>query len=102
MPERQFGVVEAQEAEQGGVEIVDVDGVFNRLEPEFVGSAVDVAALYAAPSQPHREAVMIMVPAVDFAGVSSGRGQLDGRSAAEFPAPNDQRFIEHAALLQIG
>ena len=38
-------VVEAQEVEQGGVQVVNVDLVFDGLEAQVVGGAVDVAAL---------------------------------------------------------
>ena len=32
----QLGVVEAEQVEQGGVQVVDVNGVLGRVEPEFV------------------------------------------------------------------
>ena len=44
---------------------------------------------------------MIMVAAVDFAGVGAGLGQFDRWSPPEFAAPNDERVLEHAALLQV-
>src|SRR5207253_999760 len=68
---------------------------------QFVGSAVYVAALDAASGQPHRKPVVIVVPAVDLALVGSGRRQLDRRRSAEFPAPDDQRLVEQAALFQV-
>ena len=41
-------VVHAQDVQDGGLEIVDVDGVLGDAIPEFVGGAVDVAAFDAA------------------------------------------------------
>ena len=62
-------VVEAQQVQDRGVQVVDVDLVLDRLEAELVGRAVDVAALDAAAGQPHGEAVVVVVAAVDLAGV---------------------------------
>ena len=42
---RQLLMVEAEEVEDGGVEVVDVDGFFDGFEAELVGGAVDVAPL---------------------------------------------------------
>ena len=78
------------------MEVVDVDRVLDGLEAELVGGAVDVAALDAAAGQPHGEAVVVVVAAVHLAGVGAGRGQLDGRRAAELAAPDDERVLEHA------
>ena len=44
---------------------------------------------------------MIVVAAVHFALVRALLRQLDGGRAAEFAAPDDERFVEQAALLQI-
>jgi hypothetical protein len=41
---RELLVVEAHEIEQGGVQVVDVNLVFDGLEAEVVGGAVDVAS----------------------------------------------------------
>src|SRR5690349_256024 len=64
MPVRQLLVVEPQEPEDGGVQVVDVDLVFDRLEAELVGRAVHLAALHAAAGQPHGETVVVVVAAV--------------------------------------
>ena len=81
-------VVEAEEVEDRGVEVVDVDLVLDGLEAELVGGAVDVAALDAAAGQPHGEAVVVVVAAVHLALVRAGGGQLDGRRPAELAAPD--------------
>ena len=58
---------------------------------EFVGRAVGDAALDAAAGQPDREALDVMVAAV----------ALGHRRPAELAAPDHQRLVEHAALLQV-
>ena len=45
---------------------------------------------------------MVVVAAVDLAGVAAGRGQFDSRRAAELAAPDHQRLVQQPALLQIG
>lgn len=62
-------VIEAKQVEERGVEIVNVDFVFDGLKAEFVGRPVDVAAPNTTARQPHGEPVMIVVAAIDFAGV---------------------------------
>src|SRR6266446_1090642 len=74
---------------------------FDGLEAEGVGCAVDSAPLDAAARQPGREAPMIVVAAIDAAGIRARRRQLHGRRAAELAAPDDQRIVEHAALLEV-
>ena len=46
--EGEFLVIEAEEVEDGGLEIVDVDFIFHNGEAEFVGLAVAEAAFDAA------------------------------------------------------
>ena len=56
-------------------------------------SPIDLAAADAAAGQGHVERLGIMIAAA--AGV-------DGGSAAELAHPDHERFVEHAALLQVG
>src|SRR5262249_30076713 len=94
-------VVEAEEVEDRGVQVVDVDGVLDGLEAEFVGGAMDMAPLDAAAGQPHGKGVVVVVAAVHLALVGAGGGELDGGRAAELAAPDDQRVVEHPALFQV-
>lgn len=41
------GVIEAQQVHRGGVEVVNVDGVFRDVVAEVIGLTVDVAAFDA-------------------------------------------------------
>ena len=86
-------VVEAQEVQDGGVEVVDVDLVLQRVPAEFVGGSVDHAAADAPARHPHREAERMVLAAV----VPFGRG-----SAAEFATPQDQGVFQQAAGFQVG
>ena len=96
-------VVEAEQVQDRRVQVVDVDLVLDRLEAELVGRAVR----RGRPSRRRRPAtrvkpVVVVVAAVDLAGVRAGVRQLDRRRAAELAAPDDQRVVEQPALLQVG
>ena len=68
--------------------------VLDDVEAEFVGLAEDDAGLDAAAGEPHREGVDVVVAA-------DGVAVLAHRRAAEFAAPDDQRVVEQAALLEV-
>ena len=74
-----------------GVDVGDVVPVLDGVEAELVGGAVDDAPLDAAAGQPGAEALRVVVAAVG----------LRARRAAELGAPDDDRLIEQAALLQV-
>ena len=90
-------MVEAQELQDRGVEVADVDGVFDDVVGEVVGFAVDRAAFDAAAGHPHGEAAGVMVAAVVFFAEAA----LGVDRAAELAAPDDERVVEQAALLEI-
>ena len=95
--EGQAFVVDAQAVEDRGVEVVDVDGVLDDVVAEVVGLAVDDAGLDAAAGQPDGEAAAVVIAAVVVVAVRALA--VDG--AAELAAPDDQRVVEQAALLQV-
>ena len=72
-------------------------GSFDDVVGEVVGLAVDGAAFEAAAGHPHREAARMMVAAV----VLRREAALRVNRAAELAAPDHERFVEHAALLEI-
>ncbi len=92
-------VVEAEAVEEGGLDIVDVDGVLDDIVAEFVGGAVDGAGLNAAAGHPHGEGFGVVVAA---AGAAEGGVAFDHGGAAEFAAPDDEGFVEEAALFEVG
>ena len=64
MSERKPCVVDAQQVEYRGVEIVDVDRVFHDVVAEVIRPAVDRPAANSTPGHPDREATGMMVSAV--------------------------------------
>src|ERR1051325_6685377 len=94
-------VIETQQPEDGGMQVMNVDLIFDGLETKLIRRAVDVAAPHAPAGQPHAEPIMIMVAPVYLAGVRPGFWQLHRRRAPKFTAPNHQRVLQHSALLEV-
>ena len=84
-------VVDSQQVQNGGVEIVDVDGILYRPVAEFVRLAIGHPAANPATRHPHGEAADVVVPS----------RPLGHRRASEFTAPDDEGVVEHAALFEI-
>src|SRR5439155_19088988 len=84
--------------ENGGVEVVDVHLVLDRLEAELIGGAVRVTSLDAPARQPDGKAVRVVVPPV---GPGAGCLKLHGGRAAELAPPENERVVEHSPLLQV-
>src|SRR6266849_641923 len=90
-------MVEAEEAQDGGVQVVNVDDILNRSEAKVVGAADDLATLDAATGQPGGEAIRVMIAAgrlVRIAAVGHGR-------APKFSTPNHQRLLQQASGFQV-
>ena len=85
-------VIEAEQVEDGGVNVGHVVAILDGVEAEFVGRAVDDAALNAAAGQSDRKAVRMMIAAI--APLRAGR-------AAELRRDHDERLVEQAALLEV-
>ncbi len=61
--ESEAGIFDAEAVEDGGLEIADVDGIFDDIVGEIVGFAVDDAAFDAAAGHPYGEAArMVSLP----------------------------------------
>ena len=71
------------------MQVAVIVGVLDRLVADVVGGAVDVPPLMPPPASQARVAPGVVVAA--------GRVLRPG-TAAEFAGPDDQRFVEHAAL----
>src|SRR6184192_1541723 len=78
-------VVEAEEVEDGGLEVVDVVLFLDGGEAELIGLADD-AVSDAAAGDVHGEGVDVMVAA-------DGDADLAHRRAAELAAPDDERVV---------
>ena len=101
----EFGVVDAQLVEDGGVEVVDVDGFWSfavfvglndwvavfveNVVAVVVGFAVGDAGFDAASGHPGCEAARVVVAAV----VCVCEFSLGVGSSAEFSAPNDEGVV---------
>ena len=95
--EGQLRVVDAQAVQDRGVQVVHVDRILRDVVAVVVGLAVGDAGLHAAAGQPDGEAARMMVAAV----VVGRELALAVDRAAELAAPDDQRVVEQAALLQV-
>ena len=87
-------MIEAHEVQNGGVEIVDVDGPLDGAQAVLVGGTVDDAALYARAREPRAEGPRMMLAALRVGGVVE-------RRAAKLGGPHDERVVEHSALLEV-
>src|SRR4051794_40239619 len=87
-------VVEAEEAQDSRVKVMDVNLILDCLVAQLVRGAVDVPPLDPTAGHPHAEAVMVMVAAVGLGVLGVGVGELNGRRAAEFAPPEDKGLFE--------
>ena len=91
-------VVDTQAMKDGGLDIVDVDGVFDDVETEVIGLAEIHTWFDTAPGEPHSESLGMMV--ASFAAAQGGTG-FNHRSSAELTPPDDECVIEHAPLFEV-
>src|SRR5688572_14244888 len=70
-----------------------VDFVLDRSKTELIGRSIGHAAAHAAASQEHAKTVMVVVSAI---------AAFARRRAAELAAPDDERFVQLPASLQVG
>ena len=90
-------VIKPQQVKQGGVEVVHMDLVLDRLVPELVGGAIGEAGLDAAASQPGREPVGIVIATGRFLFTAL----LSVGVPTEFAAPPDDGVLQQSPLLQV-
>src|SRR5262249_42960809 len=88
----QFLVVETEQVQDGGMPVVDVYFAVDRFVAVVVGASVGEAAFDPTAGQPHGEALVVVVAAIGSLGIGS---------TAELAAPDDQRFLEEPARLQV-
>ena len=89
----QPGVIDAQQMQHGGVEIMDGDGLPLRLITEIVAGSDDLAALDFGAGHPHGHGSGIVVAPDAF---------LRNRHAPELAMPEHQGCVEQTARLQVG
>ena len=64
-------VIETEQMQDGCLQIMHVDFVFDRLEAKFIGRSVNKASFHASAGQPRRETIVVMVAAIDFPRVGN-------------------------------
>ena len=90
------GMVEAEEVQNGGLHVVDVNLVLHHVKAEVVRPAVTEAALDSAPSQPHRIGGGMVVATQ---ACAHRRVCLDHRRTAKLTAPYYKGLIQQSTLL---
>ena len=80
-----------------GVEVVDVQAVFDGVQAEFVGGADGAAAADAAAGQDHREAVGIVVAAVAFSLIGVRPNSPPQMTSVSFKRPRRLRSLSRPA-----
>ncbi len=86
-------MIESEQVQQGGVQVVDADPVLDRLVTELVAFAVVNAALDSTTRQPDGVGVRVVVAPL---------AALRVRRPAKLAAPDHQGGIEQTARLQVG
>ena len=77
-------VVESDQVQNRGVQVMDVDLVLGDVKAELVGGTISCSRLHPSSGQPHRKGVRMMISA----------RSLGGWCAAKLATPNDECFIE--------
>ncbi len=85
-------VIDAQDMENGGMQVVDVDGILGDVVAIIVGSAIGDAFFDAGAGKPVGKTARMMVPAK-----AAGEIALREAGPAELAPPDHQRVFEKAA-----
>src|SRR4051794_26148688 len=93
-------VIDPEQVHHCRLGVVNVDGILGGIESEFVSASESHTWLHAAASEPHREGILVVVPA-NFRLFSIAADSLRKRGASEFAAPNDECIVKQPALLEI-
>ena len=93
----QATVVDAQTVQDGGIQVVDVNGVFDDVVTKVVGLAIDHAGLDSAAGHPDGKTLRMMVAAIVFTGEITLA--VDG--PAKLSTPDNESIFEQAALLEV-
>ena len=88
-------MIESQEMQDRGVDIVRVHDSFDGVLAEFIRRAITQAPFHAATGHPHRVTPVGMSAAITVSLVIA-------RRADNLASPDDQRLVEHATLPQVG
>ena len=89
--------MDAKLIKDGRVEVADMHGVLDDVVAVVVGFAIFDPPFYTAAGHPHGKTATVVVASV----VVLGQLALGVDCAAKFTAPDDERIIKHAALLEV-
>ena len=90
--------IEPQRMQERGLEILDVDAVFDDFVAKFIGGTVNVTSFESAAGHPDAETVRMVIAPQELASVAC----LDHWCAAKLTAEHDERFVQHAPLFEVG
>ena len=93
-------MIEAEEGEDGGVEVVWADLVDDGFVAEFVGGTVGVSWAGTAACHPDGEGGGVVVASDE--GHFATAAVFAHGGAAEFAAPDDEGIVEEAAAAEVG
>ena len=96
--ERQPLVIYAEAVEDGRLQVMRMNRVGDDVVTVVVRLAERHAALDAAARKPHSETARVVIAPV----VRIRKLALTINRAPEFTAPDHQRFVEHASILEVG
>jgi len=94
----QSRVLHAHEVQRGGIQVMNVDWVFDDVIAEVVRLAEDVTLLHSCARHPHTEAAWMMIAPI----VVLRECALRIGRAAKLTAPDHERVIEQPAVLEFG
>ncbi len=87
-------MIDSHATHDHGVDVMDMHGILDNIETEFVRDTVGDASFHSATGEPHRVAASVMVAAV----VGGAELALAVDSSTELTSPNDQGLVQEAAL----
>ena len=90
-------VINTQGLQDGGVEVVHMNGVLQNIVSVFIRFTVLESSLEASTGHPHREASPMVVASV----VVLGQFALRINGSAKFASADHDRVLEQPALLEI-
>ena len=83
---RELFVVNSHLVQNGGLKVVNMDGIFHSIESQIIGSAPRDSGFHAAAGHPDREGIGVMIAPPSCAVVDVA---LNERGASKLASPND-------------
>jgi len=91
---RQTFVIQTEEMQNCGMQIVYMDSILHRAESHFISCPKNAASLHTSARQPHCKRIDVMIAASRFAWFTH-------RRATELSAPDYQRVFEQSTGFEI-